>query len=94
MASIVPVRDEAAWPTQICLPDRSGQGRLGQPIMKLVNETFAGIAATSPSFCRGVAPISTLPQEFRVPVRPYATKLLTMIKKVLIATISFASLNQ
>ena len=34
------------------------------------------------------------PREFRVLVRPYATKLLTMIKNVLIAAISFASLSQ
>jgi hypothetical protein len=26
--------------TRISLPDRSGQGRSGQPIMKLVNGTF------------------------------------------------------
>jgi hypothetical protein len=40
MASILSVRDEAAWLTHISLPDRSGQGRFGQPIMKLVNGTF------------------------------------------------------
>jgi hypothetical protein len=70
------------------------QRRFGQPIMEMVNETFGPFAASSPFFRRRVAPIKQSEREFRGPVRPYGFALLTMIKIVLIAAISFEPLSQ
>jgi hypothetical protein len=60
----------------------------------MVNGTFAVFAASSPFFRRRVAPIKQSEREFRGLVRPYGFALLTMIKIVLIAAISFEPLSQ
>jgi hypothetical protein len=68
--------------------------KFGQPITEMVNETFGPFAASSPFFRRRVASIKQSEREFPGPVRPYGFALLTMIKIVLIAAISFEPLSQ
>src|SRR5580704_14136392 len=75
-----------AWPVR--------QRGFGKPITKRVNGTFDLFAASSPCFWRRVAPIGGREREFCEPVRPYGPVLLTMIKIVLIAGISFAPPSQ
>jgi hypothetical protein len=72
------------------IPER----RFGQPITEVVNGTFGVPAASSPRFWRGFAPIGRRTREFAELVRAYGVVLLTMIKIVLIAAISFASPSQ
>jgi hypothetical protein len=65
-----------------------------QPITELVNETFCAFAASLPLFRRKAAAIPHSKPEFLTPRGPYGAALLTMIKIVLIAAISFAPLSQ
>jgi hypothetical protein len=60
----------------------------------MVNGRFCVTAASSPCFWRKIAPIRAPEREFCGTVRPYGAVLLTMIKIVLIAAISFASPSQ
>jgi hypothetical protein len=62
--------------------------------MELVNGTFGVPAASSPLFRRKVAVVGRGEREFSGLRRPYGAALLTMIKIVLIAPISFVSLCQ
>jgi hypothetical protein len=62
--------------------------------MKMVNGTLCVLAASSPSFWQKVATIENSDEKFCEFLRSYGTSLLTMIKIVLIATISFAPLSQ
>jgi hypothetical protein len=73
---------------------RFRQRSFRQPIMEVVNETFCVPAASSPLFWRKIAAIGPGLLEFSGLRRPYSAALLTMIKIVLIAAISFASLSQ
>jgi hypothetical protein len=56
----------------------------------MVNGRFAKSAASSPCFWQKVASGKGPKREFQETIRPYGAGLLTMIKIVLIATISFA----
>jgi len=96
--------------TLLVVPDWHAQGRIDaaaefcraidsaapfrEPITELVNGTFGVLAASSPCFRQGAASFPRPRREFRGLVRRYGALLLTMIKKVLIAAISFASLCQ
>src|SRR5579859_767684 len=75
-------------------PEGKATAKQSPANMEKVNGRFGAIAASSPCFRPTVASISQCLQEFRGLVRPYVTALLTMIKIVLIATISFASPSQ
>jgi hypothetical protein len=67
MASILSVRDEAAWPNPYLPAGSFRQARFGQPITKLVNGTFADFAATSPCFCRELPQTAILYGNFECP---------------------------
>jgi hypothetical protein len=60
----------------------------------MVNGTFGVPAADLPLFRQEVASICKSIWEFRALLMPYALVLLTMIKIVLTAAISFASATQ
>jgi hypothetical protein len=60
----------------------------------MVNGTFRVPAASLPCFWQKVAAIDPVVREFRSFAEPYGATLLTMIKIVLIVTISFASPSQ
>jgi hypothetical protein len=60
----------------------------------MVKGTFEVSAASSPCFRPGVAAIHQILQETCARIVSYGALLLTMIKVVLIAAISKASLNQ
>jgi len=60
----------------------------------MVNGTFEVPAHCLPPFCRDVAAINESNWELRGLLMPYGLVLLTMIKIVLIAAISFASRSQ
>jgi hypothetical protein len=62
--------------------------------MEKVNGTFGVAAASSPCFGQKVGSINQQAREIRGLVRPYGSALLTMIKIVLIAAISFARPSQ
>jgi hypothetical protein len=64
------------------------------PITMAVNGTFSELAAILLDFSRQSAWICDSVPEICVSLRTYGTELLTMIKNVLIAAISFVSLNQ
>jgi hypothetical protein len=61
----------------------------GQPITELVNGTFRVHAAGLPLYCRKLAAKCTGARLFRAVGGGYALTLLTMIKIVLIESISF-----
>jgi hypothetical protein len=73
---------------------RDPTAKCRHPIMEKVNGTFGVPAAKSPCFRQRVGSINQHAQEVRGLVRPYGTALLTMIKIVLIAAISFAPPSQ
>jgi hypothetical protein len=80
-------------------PDRPNtvilrKGIFRQPTTPTVNGTFSELAVVLPDFSRQSAWICDSLSEICVSLRTYGTELLTMIKNVLIAAISFASLNQ
>src|SRR3979409_2704722 len=79
--------------TQISSPPIR-QRSFRQPTTEIVKGTFCVAAASSPCFWRKVAPIGEPEREFCETIRPYSAVLLTMIKIVLIAAISFASPSQ
>jgi hypothetical protein len=60
----------------------------------MVNGTFRVPAASLPCFWQKVATIDAVPREFPRFAEPYGAALLTMIKIVLIVTISFALPSQ
>jgi hypothetical protein len=60
----------------------------------MVNGTLCALAASSPFFWQKIAAIAKSDQKFCGFLISYDTPLLTMIKIVLIATISFAPLSQ
>jgi hypothetical protein len=77
--------------SQACLPFPLPRPRA---IGNMVNGTFDVPASYSPPFCRDVAAINKSKWEFRGLLVPYGLVLLTMIKIVLKAAISFASRSQ
>jgi hypothetical protein len=95
MASILSVRGEAAWPKSGS-PQHSDstEGHFPPANHATVNGTFSELAAVLPDFSRQSAWICDSVPEICVSLRTYGTELLTMIKNVLIAAISFVSLNQ
>jgi hypothetical protein len=79
-------------PTVPALDDPAA--KFGQPITGMVNGTFCLSAASLPCFLQKVASIPEPKRKIRGLVRPYRVALLTMIKIVLIAAISFAPPSQ
>jgi hypothetical protein len=80
-------------------PDRPNtvilrKGIFRQPTTATVNGTFSELAVILPDFSRQSAWICDSVPEICASLRTYETELLTMIKNVLIAAISFVSLNQ
>jgi hypothetical protein len=72
------------------IPER----RFGQPIMEAVNGTFGVPRRKFAMFLARICPNCRRAREFAGLVIPYGVLLLTMIKIVLIAAISFASSSQ
>ena len=70
------------------------KGIFRQPTTATVNGTFSELAAISPDFSRQSAWIYDSVAEICASLGTYGTELLTMIKNVLIAAISFVSLTQ
>ena len=81
------------------IPDRPAAlilalGLAAQPITTEVNGTFSDLSPVSTYFRHQSALIGDRVPETCVSLGLYGTKLLTMIKNVLIAAISFVSLTQ
>jgi hypothetical protein len=70
------------------------RGCSDQPITERINRSLLEFAANLPFFRQRRALMVRGSREIRADIRLYGVKLLTMIKNVLIAAISFPALNQ